>query len=403
MTTIIKLTKDNVRTLPAKTGDTLYADHEVPGLYLRVRAGGSRTFVIQWRQADVQRRSTVGKVGVLVLDEARKKARKLLVGIDEGQDPIKEKAKRRSHDKQAFLATVEEYLADRSRDDNNDRLEPKTLIECRRHLLTYFKTFHKLPVRSPDRAAIAAELRAIANEHGQASANRARGTLSAFYGWCIGLDICEANPVIGTRKLEEAGSRDRVLSDAELVAIWKAAPTSDYGRIVKLLMLTLQRRDEIAGMRREERSPELLALPKERTKNGRAHQVPLSAQARAVLDDQPVRTDSEFVFGQGKGGFSGYSRSKERLDAVCGVTGWTLHDLRRTGATRMADLGIQPHVVEAVLNHVSGHKAGVAGIYNRSAYAAEKRAALDMWGSYIITLIAREDGANVTQIIRRSV
>lgn len=150
-------------------------------------------------------------------------------------------------------------------------------------------------------------------------------------------------------------------------------------------------------MRRDELG-DVLTLPKERTKNGRAHELPLSAQALAILAEQPDRAESDFVFGEGKAGLSGYSRSKARLDEACGVTDWTLHDLRRTMATRMADLGVQPHVIETALNHVSGHKAGVAAIYNRSTYAAEKRAALDMWGSYVMTLLARAEGANVTTL-----
>ena len=179
------------------------------------------------------------------------------------------------------------------------------------------------------------------------------------------------------------------MTDDELVAVWIAAPTSDFGRIVKLLMLTGQRREEIAALQRSEIGDGVLALPAARTKNSRSHDVPLSPQALTVLGDQPQRVGREHVFGEGEGGFSGFSRAKDRLDKASGVTDWTLHDLRRTMATRMADLGVQPHVIEAILNHVSGHKAGVAGVYNRSTYAAEKRSALDLWGAHVQTLLAR--------------
>jgi integrase len=181
-------------------------------------------------------------------------------------------------------------------------------------------------------------------------------------------------------------------------------------------MLTLQRREEIAGLREDELdgTDKLIALPPERTKNSRPHDVPLSAQARAVLTNQPRRDDREFVFGEGSGAFSGFSAAKAKLDEKIAerreqadkkakpMPDWTLHDLRRTGATRMADLGVQPHVIEAILNHVSGHKSGVAGIYNRSTYAAEKRAALDLWGAHVQTLLARAEGANVTALRRTS-
>ena len=101
-----------------------------------------------------------------------------------------------------------------------------------------------------------------------------------------------------------------------------------------------------------------------------------------------------------KGGYSGWSRSKEALDESAKLAPWTLHDLRRTAATRIADLGVQPHVIEAVLNHASGHKSGVAGIYNRSTYAEEKRAALDLWASHLQTVIAQAGGTNVTKLRR---
>jgi integrase len=209
---------------------------------------------------------------------------------------------------------------------------------------------------------------------------------------------------MGTNKASKGGGRERVLSDEELVKIWNAAPDNDYGRIVKLLMLTAQRRDEMSSLRWSEylTDDKLITLPPERTKNSRLHDVPLSVQAVAVLDGVSETDDRDLMFGTGEGGYSGFSRSKGAMDEASGVTDWTLHDLRRTAATRMADLGVQPHVIEAVLNHVSGHKAGVAGIYNRSTYAAEKRAALDLWGAHVQTLLAKAEGANVTRLKKRA-
>jgi integrase len=414
---VIKLTNDTVRTLQAgDTGDTIYPDsdrrHGVPGLCLRVREGGSRTFMIQWRQGRKQRRFTLGKAGVMTLDDARKKARKMLVGIEDGADPIAEKAKARIDDQQEFSVLMRTYLKGRAGD-----MKPSSLEQCTLHLQKYWKPFHQLPVSRIEKAMVAAELRKIAEDRGGVAANRARSTLSSFYGWLIGEGICEENPVIGTNKVGDEKSRDRVLSDAELVEIWQAAPDSDYGRIVRLLMLTVQRRDEIAGLRDEEANvtDKLISLPPERTKNSRAHEVPLSAPALEILAKQPRRDDREFVFGEGEGAFSGFSKAKLRLDEqilerrkantvdpskVKPMADWTLHDLRRTGSTRMADLGVQPHIIEAILNHVSGHKSGVAGIYNRSTYAAEKRAALDLWATHVLTIVAQAEGANVTKLRR---
>jgi integrase len=393
----IKLTDETVRTLPAKDGkDTLYPDSDsrngVSRMYLRVRPGGSRTFILQWRKDGIQRRITIGKAGLLKLEDARKRARKELVGIDDGHDPAVVKAKARVDDRQIFEAVAQRYLEHRK-----GNMREGSLYLCQLHLLTYFKPLHRLPLQKIERAMVADELETIAKKRGKVAADRGRSSLSAFYTWCIGTGLAKNNPVSGTFKHSEGKSRERVLTDSELVKIWNASSDGAYGRIVKLLLLTGQRRDEIAELKWAEISDEgdTISLPSSRTKNNRQHDIPLSPQARAVVAEVPKVDDRDNIFGRGKNGFSGFSRSKEALDEACGVVDWTLHDLRRTAATRMSDLGVQPHIVEAVLNHVSGHKAGVAGIYNRSAYAAEKRVALDLWGMHVQTLLARAEGANV--------
>ena len=209
--------------------------------------------------------------------------------------------------------------------------------------------------------------------------------------------FAKVNPVVGTNTQEET-ARSRVLTDAELAAVWQAAPDNSYGRIVKLLTLTGQRRDEIGALRWSEidMDKKLITLSAARTKNGVEHQLPLSDPAMLELEACPREHD--LLFGYGQTGFAGWSRPKRVLDAACGVQDWVIHDLRRTVATRMADIGIQPHIIEAVLNHVSGHRAGVAGIYNRSTYAAEKRAALDAWANHLRVILAQAEGANVVAI-----
>jgi integrase len=149
----------------------------------------------------------------------------------------------------------------------------------------------------------------------------------------------------------------------------------------------------------------LISLPGERTKNARAHQVPMSSAVRSILKEHPKTEKRELLFGYGDGPFSGWSKSKEALDERIlkatkkALPHWTPHDLRRTTATRMADLGIQPHVIEAVLNHVSGHKGGIAGVYNRAIYAAEKRQALEIWADHIAAVLA-DRKSNVTSLRR---
>ena len=183
---------------------------------------------------------------------------------------------------------------------------------------------------------------------------------------------------------------ENALADDELVAIWEAtAGPGDHNAIVRLLMLTGQRRQEVAAARWAEIDTKnaLWSFPGDRTKNKRAHDVPISEQTLTVLDGIVKREGRELIFGEAEGPFSGWSKSKERLDQRCNISPWRLHDLRRTVVTGMAELGIQPHITEAVVNHVSGHKAGVAGVYNRAAYADEKRAALHEWGKHLAGLV----------------
>jgi integrase len=152
-----------------------------------------------------------------------------------------------------------------------------------------------------------------------------------------------------------------VVKPEELAAIWRAAGNDDFGRIVKLLMFTGQRREEIAAVAWSELDPErrLWTIPGARTKNKREHEVPLSDQALALIPER--RPGRDLVFGRGKGGFSGFSNCKDRLDKATGIAPWRLHDLRHSWVTNAAEIGVEPHIIEACVNHQSGHKAGIAG------------------------------------------
>jgi integrase len=233
--------------------------------------------------------------------------------------------------------------------------------------------------------------------------------LSAFYAWAISQGLADHNPVVGTTRVGVERDRERVLSPAEIRDVWRSAGDEDHAQILKLLLLTGQRRGEVAGMRWDEINLDgaVWSLLAERTKNGRPHDVPLSAQATDLLKGIPVQDGRTLLFGKGSEPFSGWSRAKSRLDGRIArqraqmrlgrpvgqderpkpgdaLVPWTLHDLRRTVVTGMNEIGIAPHVVEAVVNHVSGGaKAGVAGVYNRATYATEKRAALQAWADHL--------------------
>jgi integrase len=205
--------------------------------------------------------------------------------------------------------------------------------------------------------------------------------------------LADSNAVIGTNKAVTKGARDRVLTDDELRLIWSALGDNKYDDVLRLLTLTGQRRLEIGGLRWSEVDFDkaVISLPAERTKNARPHDVPLSPAALSVLKARHRLAGRDHIFGAN--GFAGWSNCKVLLDARIASKGaipaWRLHDLRRTVSTMMHDeLGIAPHIVEAVLNHVSGHRAGVAGVYNRALYAKEKAVALARWAEHLGAIVS---------------
>jgi integrase len=393
----MKLTKQSVDSLvlPRGRAEALFWDDDVAGLGLRVRAGGSRRWVFQYRVGAKQRRLTLGSAKALDPGAARKKASELHAMVRLGRDPAGEKAERRVQAAETFEAILKEYMK-RKRVD----MKPRSYAEVERHLLNYAKPVHRLQLAKIERRNIASLISVLASSSGAVSANRARASLSAFFAWAIRQGLVDANPVVGTERQDEK-FRERVLDDDELCSIWNSLDDDHYGAVVKLLMLTGQRASEIGSLRWSEIGEDVITLSSERTKNGRIHVVPLSGAASAIIEKQVRRAERDLVFGWGEGGFQGWSNCKERLDDRITTAHkharhklmehWTVHDIRRTAATRMADLGIAPHVIEAVLNHVSGHKSGVAGIYNRSTYEREKRAALSLWADHLRSVVKGDE------------
>jgi integrase len=190
--------------------------------------------------------------------------------------------------------------------------------------------------------------------------------------------------------------RDRVLSDAEIVRVWNACDVIGwpFGTLFRILLLTAQRRDEVAELRWLELdlNAALWTLPKERAKNNRTHEVPLAPTVVEMLAARPRLDESDLIFTtNGKTAVSGFSQAKRRLDELAGVQDWRLHDLRRTATTGMAKLGVEPHVADRILNHKQGVIRGVAAVYNRHAYLDERRAALNLWAAYVLRLVKPTD------------
>jgi len=382
----MKFTKNNwgTVTVPSGKSEVITFEDGLPGFGLRVRSGGSAVWIFQYRLGSKQRRIALGKASAIDPKDARESASKLYARMKLGDDPASQKTEARAKAAETLGAILPLFLAEKK-----TGLKPRTYEEVERHLLKHAKPLHGLQLTAIARRTVATLLTGLAANNGPNLANSVRASLSSFFAWAMAKGQAEANPIIGTEPADTKGARDRVLADDELRLIWNALGDDPYGDILKLLALTGQRRDEIGGLRWSEVDLDqaLIALPAERTKNSRPHDIPLSDPALAILKARPRLAGSEFVFTTGANGYRGWSNNKINLDARIAAKGpiapWRLHDLRRTCATRMAELGVLPHIVEAVLNHVSGHKAGVAGIYNKAAYSKERREALNLWADHL--------------------
>lgn len=398
----MKLTKAAVARLALPHGkrDAIWFDDDLSGFGIRLRAGGKRTWIIQYRVGSKQRRVQLGTPENLGADDAREQAKHKLAAVTLGDDPQATKLAARAKAGNTLGAIVETYL-----DVKRATLRPRSFAETTRYLRKYWKPLHGLPLHTLPRTDIAARLAKIAADNGPVSATRARAALSALLTWAMREGIADANPVIGTNRPDgrrgEAKTRERVLSDAELAEIWRACSDDDYGHIIRLLILSGQRRNEVGAMAWPEIDLDrgTWTISGDRTKNGRAHAVALPHAALAIVERVEHRAGTDRLFGRGGNGFGGWSKARAALDQRIAknrgaraepLGPWVVHDLRRTVATRMADLGVLPHVIEAVLNHVSGHKAGVAGIYNRASYERETRAALALWADHVRSIVERE-------------
>jgi integrase len=433
----MKLTAANVRTLTVptdineKTGrpatETVFFDDDVKGFGLRVKASGARSYVMCWKVKALggkneHRRVTLGTTTDIDFGKAKEKAKTIKARVRLGDDPATEIQTAKLDAAQTFEATVRQFL-----DTQQSRYRVRSFKQVVRHLTKDASDLNKKQVAKITKQDIAPVIEKVTVNNGAAAGNHVRSSISAFYSWAMEKALVDANPVIGTTK-NKLQSRDRVLTPAEMRLIWNALADDDYGSIMKLLALTGQRESEIGSLSWSEIYDAEIILPEPRTKNGRPHVVPLAPLAVQIIESRERRSDCDFIFGQGKAGFSNWSKAKQRLDKRIteinggkALTHWTLHDLRRTFATYAGGglpehefkkltardkelargLDILPHVVEAILNHVSGHKAGVAGTYNRSTYAKEKRVALDQWATHL-ELIVTSDADNVTSLRRKA-
>jgi integrase len=321
--------------------------------------------------------------------------------------PRKEIAKVRA--RETFGALLPRFM-----ERQRAKLKPRSYVEVERHLMKRCRSLHRLAIESLTRRTIGAQLAGIEKTSGPSAANGARAALSTYFTWLAREGYVESNPVSLTNKAIANGARERVPSDDELHIIWHAldAEPSQYSAILKLLLLTAARRDEVGSLRWSEVDLEsgTITLPAARTKNRREHIIPLSQAALEILAAQPRRSNAdgtprEHVFGNGADrGYQGWSKSKAELDGRIAAAGhqfpsWRPHDFRRSASTTLHErLKVSPHIVEAILGHVSGHQANVAGTYNRARYVDERRRALERWSHHVTGVATGKPKARVVDL-----
>ncbi len=365
-------------------------DLHCPGLTVRVSPEGRKTFTIKYRYGAKQKRQTIGVYPRYTLAEAREKARSALRQVDEGVDP---QSRRRQPDLQVEAvcrAFIEQYAKPR----NRNWREAERVLERE-----FVRPYGQMEIGEVHRADVLELLdKAIARGAGY-QANRILALTRKLFNWCVERGILEVSPINGLKAPHRERSRDRVLEDSEIKRLLAACRDEAYPFrfYVPLLLATAQRRAETAAMRWDEIDLEgrTWVIPAENAKNGKPHVVPLSDFALGILTEVPRFANSPYVFTTTRQSpISGFTKALKRISVSSDTTGWRFHDLRRTAASGMARAGVAPHVVEKVLNHISGTISGVAAVYNRYGYDAEKRDALEKWGQALAAIDQYEPARN---------
>lgn len=451
----MKLGKREIDALTCSPGrrDMIVFDDELPGFGVRVTAAGAKTFLLQYQLGGRQGRRVrlvLGRYGEITPTQARALAEAERGKVRGGRDPAEERA-------QAIVATNEAVQA-RKQQAVADSFTFRVLIErwAEKALATRSATHRNGAPRAVlasfprllDEAAQGLSQALVQREvdrltaRAPVMARRARAYARAAFNWAERRRLVSGNPFTGVEIEGEEVSRARVLTDQEVGEVWRAAATlgQPFGPLVQLLLITLQRRGEVAGMRWDELAPDFATwtIPAERAKNGKAHIVHLAEPARAILREVPRVRGAPLVFGairrvvrpdavRAPGGadqraarsVSGFSKTKTRLfeaieaerKAAAATKGpdrpppldWRLHDFRRTGVTVLARLGFPPHVADRLLNHVHGSGAisGVAAVYQRHEFLAEREKAIHAWAAHVLAVAAgKPAGSNVVELRR---
>jgi integrase len=383
----LKLTKSAIDVLPTPAKDIVYWDCGCPGFGVKITPKGRKVFIVLYRAGGVGsrlRKYTIGPYGRVTLHQARAVPLKIFAARTDGRDPAAEKQQAR---RRLVIDRVEDLVELFITDHLSKTRSAREISRLLRREVSY--SWGTSSVHEIGKRQIIDLVTQVAARGTPSAANKLLRVVKAFLGWCVGRAILDISPANGLAAPTRERARDRVLKDDELARVLRAARQMDgpYGGIVELLALTGQRREEVAQLTWDEidLASRIWTLPASRTKNGKPHIVYLSKEAIALLMRVPKL--GKFVFSlTGLKPFQGFSAAKQDLDQVCGVSDWRLHDLRRTCVSGMARLGVAPHVADKVLNHQTGTISGVAAVYQRHEFLAERKDALERWGAHIASL-----------------
>ncbi|CAO4151933.1 Prophage integrase IntA [Methylorubrum aminovorans] len=380
-----------------------------------VQPAGGKSWAVRYRAAAKPRKLTLGPYPRLGLADAREAARTALRAVAEGRDPAGEKQAAKVEvaavQTMRFGTVVADYIERYAKPRNRSWRETASFLT---RTLDATDKWQEKDVRAIGRKDVLDALDAVVARGASIHANRLFAALRRFFAWTVERGVLDASPMAGLKPPSPEISRDRVLTDGELVAVWKAAGEVGYpfGPVVQLLILTGQRRSEVleAEWREFDLDGATWTIPRERAKNDRAHVVPLAPQAVEILRALPrIGNRSRLLFTTtGETAFSGVSKATDRLQGLSAkhlpdgvnVEPWRLHDLRRTFASGCARLGVAVHVVEKALNHVSGTHSGIVGVYQRHEYGEERRRAMELWSAHLDGLV--HGSANVVKLERRA-
>ncbi|MBR1204491.1 MULTISPECIES: site-specific integrase [unclassified Bradyrhizobium] len=384
----MKFTEANVRAFKAPAGksDHIEFDESMPGFGLRVRSGGRKYYVAQYRIGTKSGRTTLGNASKVSLTDAKVHAKAVFDLVAQKINPATQRKKAVAKAAKTFDVYIDPFL-----EAFKSEWAPKYYNDNKRALNVHFKALHGMPLDDIQITDVALQLAEI-RKTGTTTMNRARSALSKFFNWAIGEGHCTHNPVDKTNKAPEV-QRDRELSASELQRLWTALASDvfsdDERDVLKLMVLTLQRESQIGGMRVSEinLAEKRVEFPKSRVKNkkGGKHIIPLAPLAYEIISSRKL-DDRTMVFGRWDTGFANYTHMKEKLDEIVKFNEpWILHDLRRTGKTKMSeDLDVMGEVSESILNH---SKKDMDRVYNNANYLRQKLAALTKWEEHVIKAV----------------